>query len=289
MKTYIDCYPCFLRQAISATRYAGGSPEQLWEVMTKTLAALQVQPFDTTPPDIGTVVHRIVRETLNVQDPYQEEKRKATRKALECYPKLKDLLQGDERIETAVRISIAGNIIDLGVSSSYDDLDQTLDRVLHQTMAIDHLDAFLKRLQRAKSILYIGDNAGETVFDRVLIEALPVPVTYVVKGSPVLNDATLEDALEAGLDQCATIVSNGSDAPGTVLPMCSEEFRELFAQAELVIAKGQGNYETLSEEGDKVFCLLQVKCPVIAGDIGVPVGSIVIRQADRRTGGPADR
>jgi len=126
--------------------------------------------------------------------------------------------------------------------------------VLHQPFAINHLDAFIKRLQRAKSILFIGDNAGEKVFDRVLIEALPIPVVYAVKGGPTLNDATLDDAMEA----------------------------------ELIIAKGQGNYETLSDRGEKVFCLLQVKCPVIAADIGAPEGSIVIQQADRRTSEKAD-
>ena len=112
----------------------------------------------------------------------------------------------------------------------------------------------------------------------MLVETVQVPVTYVVKGTPVLNDATLEDALMAGLDQCATIVSTGSDIPGTVLEQCTPEVRSLFDQATLVIAKGQGNYETLSEAGDKVFNLLQVKCPVIAGDIGAQVGSIVVRQ-----------
>lgn len=283
MKTYVDCYPCFLRQAISAARYGHGDETQLQTIVQRTLEALQIQPLGATPPEIGAIVHRIVRETLGVEDPYLEEKQKATRQALQSYPQLKTLIGHQDQLETAFRISIAGNIIDLGISSAYDNLDATVQRILHQPFAINHLDAFRERLQRVKAILFIGDNAGETVYDRVLIEALAVQVTYVVKGSPVLNDATLEDALEAGLDQCATIVSNGSDAPGTVLPVCSPGFRKIFEEAELVIAKGQGNYETLSESGEKVFCLLQVKCPVIAGDIGVPVGSIVVKQAERGT------
>ena len=249
--------------------------------MQQTLEALHRQSPGATPPEIASVVHRIVRDHCGVADPYREEKHKATRKALELYPELTRLVDSkppEEALETAVRISIAGNIIDLGVSSAYDDLEQTLERVLHQPFAINHLPAFLNMLDQAKSILFFGDNAGETVFDRVLIERLQVPVTYVVKGTPVLNDATLEDALMAGLDQCATIVPNGSDIPGTVLDRCTPEVRSLFSQATLVIAKGQGNYETLNESGDKVFNLLQVKCPVIAGDIGAQVGSIAVRQ-----------
>jgi len=249
--------------------------------MQQTLVALHKQPPGATPPEIAAVVHRIVRDHCGTDDPYREEKHKATRQALGLYPELMRLVASkppEEALETAVRISIAGNIIDLGVSSMYDDLEQTLERVLHQPFAINHLPAFLDLLGRAKSILFFGDNAGETVFDRVLIETLRVPVIYVVKGLPVLNDATLEDALMAGLDQCATIVPNGSDIPGTVLERCTPEIRSLFDQATLVIAKGQGNYETLSESGNKVFNLLQVKCPVIAGDIGAAVGDIVVRQ-----------
>jgi uncharacterized protein with ATP-grasp and redox domains len=150
--------------------------------------------------------------------------------------------------------------------------------VLAQPFAIDDGMAFREALARADRALYLADNAGETVFDRALIEWLDVPVTYVVKGGPTLNDATVEDALAAGLDRVAEVVSNGTDAPGTILARCSEEFRRLYDEAELVIAKGQGNYETLSEEGPKVFFLLQAKCPVMARDAGVPVGSIVLKR-----------
>jgi uncharacterized protein with ATP-grasp and redox domains len=127
-------------------------------------------------------------------------------------------------------------------------------------------------------VLYLADNAGETVFDRLLIETLDVPVIYAVKGGPILNDATQEDALAAGIGRAAEVISSGADAPGTILSRCSGEFRQLYDRSELIIAKGQANYETLSEEGARVFFLLQVKCPVIARDVGTPVGSIVLRR-----------
>jgi uncharacterized protein with ATP-grasp and redox domains len=180
-----------------------------------------------------------------------------------------------------VRLSIAGNIIDLGPAREYE-LWNTVERVLVQPFAIDDRAAFQAAIARAGQVLYLADNAGETVFDRVLIETLDLPVTYAVKGGPVLNDATREDALAAGVNQAADVISTGSDAPGTVLDRCSERFRQLYEQAELVIAKGQANYETLSQEGPKVFFLLQTKCPVIARDVGVPVGSIVLKQGQRQ-------
>jgi uncharacterized protein with ATP-grasp and redox domains len=133
-------------------------------------------------------------------------------------------------------------------------------------------------LHESPAILYLADNAGETVFDRVLIEHLDRPVTYVVKAAPIINDATFEDAVAAGIDRIAEIIDNGSNAPGTLLDQCSEAFLESFHQAELIIAKGQANYESLSREPAPIFFLLQAKCRVIARDLGVATGDIILRQ-----------
>ncbi len=280
MQTYLDCYPCFLRQALSSARRVGADSETQHAVIQSVLALLQDFPPGATPPEIAYRVHRIVRGKIGAGDPYREAKAESTRRALAIYPRLKELVaRGDDPLDVAVRLSIAGNIIDLGVSDHHDDLWTTVERVLGQPFAIHDDESLRKRLAEADHVLFLADNAGETVFDRVLVESLSVPVVYAVKGGPTLNDATLDDALAAGLDGCATLVSNGADVPGTVLSLCSEEFRRRFHAAPLVIAKGQGNYETLSDAGPKVFCLLQVKCPVIGRDIGAPEGSIVLRQS----------
>jgi len=278
MKTYLDCYPCFLRQALDAARKAGASERQQHTILDRVLDVLkQVEPL-STPPEIGDRVHRIVRQETGDSDPYRAAKETCTRQALALDPRLETLLgEADDPLEVAVRLSIAGNIIDLARNQEYD-LWDAVKQVLAQPFAIDDRAAFREALSRVGRVLYLADNAGETVFDRVLIETLDVPVVYAVKGGPILNDATREDALAAGVDQVAEIVSTGSNAPGTILDRCSEEFRHLYDEAELVIAKGQANYETLSEEGERVFFLLQVKCPIIARDVGVPVGSIVLKQ-----------
>ena len=289
MRTYLDCYPCFLRQALHAARMAGADEHQQQVVLDLVLDLLrQIEP-SSTPPEIGDQVHRLVRQEVSDDDPYRAIKEASTRHAQSLYPRMKALLvEADDPLDVAVRLSIAGNIIDAAPDREYD-LWDTVERVLVQPFAIDDGGAFREALARVDQgvgttpVLYLADNAGETVFDRVLIEALDIPVTYAVKGGPTLNDATREDALAAGVDQVAEVVSTGSDAPGTVLDRargraCSDEFRRLYDNAELVIAKGQANYETLSEEGPKVFCLLQTKCPVIARDVGVPVGSIVLSQ-----------
>ncbi len=282
MRTYFDCYPCFVRQAIGAARYTGADEERQFAILKGVLGLLQNLERDTNPAEIGYRVHRYVREQGAFEDPYGKVKAESTRQALHLYPQLKDLVAGsDDPLDMAVRLSIAGNIIDFAVSDRMANLDRAIANAINLPFVIDDLQKLRERLQKAGEVLFLADNAGETVFDRVLIEAIDVPVTYVVKGGPILNDATLDDAREAGLDTCATLVSNGSEAPGTILELCSPEFRRLFDLAPLVIAKGQGNYETLSDAGEKVFCLLQVKCPIIGADIGAPVGSLVVRQCSQ--------
>ncbi len=280
MRTYVDCYPCFLRQALTATRMAGGTDVVAWQAIHHVLGLLRDVPDGATPPVLADEVHRLVREVTGHGDPYAGVKASTTAAALALYPRLTDLVASSpDPFETAVRVAIAGNVVDLAVGDDVPDLWQTVERVLAAPFAIDDLDALRAAVATADHVLYLADNAGETVFDRVLVETLPVPVVYAVKGGPVLNDATAADARAAGLHGCATVVDTGSDAPGTTLALCSQEFRAAYAAAPVVIAKGQASYETLSDAGPHVFCLLQVKCPVIARDAGVPVGSVVVRRS----------
>ena len=282
MRTYLDCYSCFLRQALSAARRAGADEDQQRLILQRTCAELQALPETATPPQIAERIHRLVRAEVDHSDPYLAAKQEATRAALERYPVLREHVRtADEPLDAAIRISIAGNIIDFGIFETYD-LDATVDRVLTQPFAIDDRPRLRAALADAREVLFLADNAGETVFDRVLIEALDRPVCYVVKGSPVINDATREDAQAAGIDAIAEVMDNGSDAVGTLVERCSTAFRARLAAADLVIAKGQANYESLSSGpppcGAPIFFLLQAKCSVIAAELGVATGSIIARQ-----------
>ena len=279
MKTYLDCYACFVRQALQATRMVGLGPRRQEEIVKEVLKTLiDIDPA-STPPEIGGLIHQLVRKEAGDQDPYQAAKEESTREALALYPAMKQLLEtSDNPFETAVRLSIAGNIIDFAIVERPDDLWQTVERVLDQDFARDDVQELEQACSQADWVLFLADNAGETVFDRLLIEQIDVPVYYAVKGQAIINDATYQDAVDAGVDQIAEIISNGSDMPGTILSTCSPDFRERFREAEVIIAKGQANYETLSEKGDRIFFLLQTKCPVIARDVGVPIRSIVAKR-----------
>jgi len=278
MKTYIDCYPCILRQAVEAARMAKATPSQEHEIVLKALDILRFLPEGTTPPAIGTQVHRIVREITGIQDPYAEVKQEATVKVVSMLPKLQKIIDSsDDRLETALRLSIAGNIMDFGPNPNYD-LWEIIQKALTQDIAVNDLPILRERLGTAESILFLGDNVGEHVFDKLLIKELPLPVTYVVRGDAVLNDVTLKDAQAVGLDKVAKIVDNGARVPGTILSKCSKEFRERFNDADLILAKGMGNYETLSEVKAPIFFLFQVKCPIIGLDIDAPTGSTVVKK-----------
>ncbi|MDY6866986.1 MAG: ARMT1-like domain-containing protein [Chloroflexota bacterium] len=278
MQTYIDCYPCVLRQAIEAARMANATPSQEREIVLKALDILRSLPEGLTPPAIGTQVHQVVREITGNQDPYAEVKQQATKNALSMLPRLKEILDSsDDRLETAVRLSIAGNIMDFGPNPDYD-LWEVIEEMLTQDFGVNDLPILRHSLELANSILFLGDNAGEHVFDKLLIEALPIPVTYVVRGGAVLNDVTLDDALAVGIDEVAEVIDNGARVPGTILSLCNRDFQERFQSADLILAKGMGNYETLSEVPAPIFFLLKMKCPVIGRDLGAPAGSMVVKK-----------
>jgi len=184
----------------------------------------------------------------------------------------------------AVRLAIAGNVIDLGVKSNLNEsqIHEAIETCLTEPLEGD-LKQFAAAITGATRILYLTDNAGEIVLDRLLIEQLPrEKVTVAVRGTPVINDATRTDAETAGITGLVPVIDNGSDAPGTILEDCSGVFRRHFAEADLIIAKGQGNYETLREVPRPLYFLLRVKCPVLAQDLGCPVGRLVLRPAWRR-------
>ncbi|MBM4430427.1 MAG: DUF89 family protein [Chloroflexi bacterium] len=278
MKTHLDCYACLLRQALSVARKAGCDEETQLAVMKSVLQGLQEVRTDLPPPFTTTQIHRMIREKLPGRDPYLALKERSTQKALALYPWLKELVEGaGDPLEMAMRLAIAGNIIDFGPADDYD-LVSSVERAISEPLAVNDVEALREAIENTDQVLYLADNAGETVFDRVLIEQIPVPVYYAVKNSPVLNDATEEDAVAAGIEQYARIVSTGSDTVGTILECCSEEFKRLYDQAEVIIAKGMGNYETLSTGGSRLFFLLQAKCEPVARDMQVPVRSLIVRR-----------
>ena len=277
MKTYLDCFPCFLNQALRAGRIATDDDKKIKRLLDEVGMMLRDIPLESTPPESGRLLYRKVSEITGNLDPYKKIKSESTKKALSLYPSLKSQIErSKDRLLTAIRIAIAGNVIDFGANWNFD-IENEIDEALEKDFAICDYNRFKDYLNETSEILYIGDNAGECVFDRILIEEMKKPVKYIVRDIPIINDATYEDAVQAGIDKVATILSSGTDAPGTILKTCSSKFKELYNNSKFIISKGQGNYEALSNERRPIFFLLKTKCHVIANDIGINEGDIILK------------
>jgi len=285
MKTYLDCIPCFFKQGLDAARIITQDKVIQKKILDEIAMVVPEFSLNSTPPEMGRIIHKIVRKFTHSSDPYKKIKDKYNKAALKLYPELKKKVRkSKDPLLTAIKIAIAGNVIDFGVNEVRKkiNLGKELKNTLEQNFAILDYDKLKNCLEKTKEILYLGDNTGEIVFDRILIEELPQKVIYVVRDKPIINDVTIEDALFCRIDKVAKVISSGCDAPGTILRYCSKEFLNYYTKTKLIISKGQGNYETLSEEKRPIFFLLKAKCPVIARNLGCRVGDIILKTQGSR-------
>ena len=290
MKTYLDCIPCFFKQALEASRLALASESIQKKVIDRVAKAILKFPLKLSPPHMGRIIYKIVIEETKDKDPFYYLKQKSNRLALKLYPKLKQkVFHSKDRLFVAVELAIAGNIIDFGVKNSLK-VEEELKHFLkgnfninfqHKKGAFDY-QKFKKDINTAKTILYLADNAGEIVFDRVLIEEIKrnwpdKKIFYVVRDKPIINDVLKEDAKFCGIDKIIPVISSGSDAPGTILKLCSASFLKLSKKSDLIISKGQGNFESLSGSKRPIYFLFRAKCPIIAEDIGCELGDVILK------------
>jgi uncharacterized protein with ATP-grasp and redox domains len=270
-----------MTQALRAGTAAGASGKARWDIMKRTAALIAGHSADTPPPYLGKAVQDAVMRFSRNRDPYLKEKEKYNRTALKYYPALKkEVLRSKERLLAAVKVAITGNVIDFGSDWKFDIHSEIKNIFRHKPAVFDYRE-FKSALSKAKNILFLGDNAGETVFDRVLVETMkelyPVEVVYAVKEKPILNDALLKDAVFAGLHKCAKIISSGSSLPGTPTGGGTKEFLLKYNSADIIISKGMGNFELLDTEKRPIFFMLKAKCPVVAAEIGTQLGSMVLK------------
>lgn len=283
MKVYYECAPCFLRQAKEALDLATDDRSLKMEIMEELIGVVYSDfNKEAVSNVVGTKIHRIIKDRTGNGDPYLLEKRKGNEIALKFLPMIKDMLKDKNELETYVKAAIVGNIIDFGALGVNFDIENGIIENMEKEIKLNQVFELENELHSAKNVLYLADNNGEIVFDKLLIEKLKeydVEVTVALKEKPILNDAGIEDAVQIGLDKVANLVSLGTDSIGILYADMSEEFREIFNAADIVISKGLGNYEGLTamELGKKpVFCLLNAKCNPIAKDICVELGDNVV-------------
>ncbi len=278
MEIYLDCLPCVMRQVLEASRMSTDNAEHQQKIMEEGMRLLSEYKKYTCSPDIVRDMHQIVMRITGVQDPYRKIKDRDIATALKLYPFLVDFLKSkDDKLYWLLKIAATGNILDSALFSN-NDVESTIEKELNMEFAICDIAAFREKLRLARTLLIIGDNAGETVFDRVFTEQFPhLDIYYAVRSSPVINDATIDDAYASGIGESVKIISCGCDTPGVMLDRCSAEFMDLLDKADIVLSKGQGNFESLSDSGREIFYLLKAKCPVIADNIGVSLFDYVFK------------
>ena len=278
MKTSVDCLPCFLRQSLQVARICDCSPDLQLKIVKRIAAIISAIDVNASPPANARQVYQTIADMTGCEDPYLSVKKTSNNEAKKVITGLRlEISSSRNELLAALCFAIAGNIIDYGAYEIFD-IEQALEKSRKKLLAVDHsaqLMDHVARLKQGATVLYLADNSGEIVYDSLLIEYLyrqGFTITVAVKDGPIINDALQEDALFAGLDKYARIISNGSRCPGTVLDRCSEDFLELFNTADLVIAKGQGNFESLSEVEREIFFLLTIKCTVAARHMAELVG-----------------
>ncbi|MDI9624242.1 MAG: DUF89 domain-containing protein [Methanothermobacter sp.] len=283
MRVYYECAPCFLRQAKEALDLATDDEKLKLKVMKKIISLLDSKFREgAISNEIGTAVHRLIKKMTGNKDPYAHEKKRCNKIARDFLPIARKFLEDNENLEDFVKVAITGNIIDFGALGLDFNHEKVVIESLNSPLQINHTNILEDDLKKFKEVLYLADNTGEIIFDRLLIEKLldyDVNVTVAVKDKPILNDACKEDALKAGLNKLADIVTTGTDSVGVIYHEFSNEFKEIFDNSQIIIAKGLGNYEGLTEaplDNKSVFCLLNAKCTAIAKDIGVKIGSNVM-------------
>jgi len=288
VKTSLECIPCFFKQAQDAAKLAGADKSTQKKIFKNLANELLKFDLKECPTAMGMLLYKLVRQITGNNDPFRKIKQKSNKLALGLYPRLKEKIENSkDRLLTAVELAIAGNIIDYGVKSSFN-IKQEIDKIFaeedkvirKESKTLFDYPAFKRDITRAKRVLYIGDNAGEIVFDRILIEELKnKEIIFAVREEPIINDALMEDAKFCGIDKYARVISTGCNAPGAILKFCTKKFRKVFEKAEFIISKGQGNFEALVGEKAPIFFLFRAKCPVVSKYLNCKLGDIILKRA----------
>lgn len=285
MDAKVECIPCVFRQALATARCITDDPEVHENILHRVAEIYSTKKVKSTPAHFSQTVYEIIAEITGVRDPYAKEKKEFNELALEMVPECeKALEESHDPLETAAHLAVAGNIIDLGIGKDLD-IHGTLENALHVPFTHNDLPLLKEDLKTATSLLYVGDNAGEIVFDRVFIQTLQklfpeLKITFVVKSGPIINDATMEDAIAVGMTDICDVIETGSACVGAPMDKVSDEFKKIFYDVDLVISKGQGNFETLSSVTDQImYFILKAKCDLVAKELGVSFGNSVLKKS----------
>ncbi len=289
MKFELECTNCIINQVNQVAKIKRLEKDESFKLLKKSLISIENQDLSKSSPEVYGNVWKMITDYFNGEDIYKDIRADYNKKFMEFIPAIEKAIENNENpLKMALATAIQGNLLDLAITKSFsiDALIEAIEKIEHTPFALDDSDELLETIKNSKTILYVGDNCGEIVFDKLFIETIKkqypnVEIFYVVRGKSAVNDVLKRDALQVGMDEFATIVENGDSSLGTVLDRCTDELNELYRDVDLVIAKGQGNYESLSETPrDNLYYLLLTKCHLIAEAFDVDKMSIVCAKSE---------
>lgn len=289
MKAYPECYTCVFEQSLRVLRKSefGNDDEKVWNALLRVANNVKDVPYGLTPAQLAEHFYPLLSEITGMRDPYAEEKKRSNELMLSIYEDLENyILDSPNPLIVAIKASIAGNTIDFGIPEfDPDNIEQEILRVVkNEEFAINDSEDFLAALKDSKKLLYVHDNCGEVVMDKLLMKLIKrffpsIVIISVVRGGPIINDVTLEDAKRIGLEEFAKIITTETKLPGLVPELMTKQLKKEWEEADIIVSKGQGNFEGIEDISDgRVFFLLKAKCDVIAKHLKVPKGSLIIKR-----------
>lgn len=290
MKARPDCIVCMFQQALKTARVVSASEEEHLRVLSRIAELVAAPDLEQTPAALSKPAYEAVAEITGHSDPYRDNRRETNRLALRILPRVRALVGASPNpLQTALQAAAAGNVIDQGIGHRFD-IEKDVEKIMTIDFAVNAIDDFRTELQPGRKLLYLGDNAGEIVLDTLLVEQLlarGVDVTYTVKSGPIINDALRGDAEEAGMTDLVRVIETGSNDIGVNWNNVSAEFKEAFDEADVILGKGHGNFETCNDRPENIYFLLKAKCAMVARELGVQLGDLVFKRANQQSAGSA--
>ena len=276
-----DCLVCLMNQMLRVTKTLNCDDESSAKIIEESAKVISKLDMAQTPPSAAAILYPDISKKLNSNDPYFLKKLESTKKALELLPIAKEKIdESKNRLDSALRAAVAGNVIDFATEVLFD-LKKEIEKIFTAEFAIDDKELFLEELKEAKRVLIIGDNVGEHIFDKLMMETISkeypnLKIEYMVRGCPIINDVTVKEAKDAGIDKVAEIIDSGVDTPGFVYERANIAGKESYDKADIILSKGMGNFECLeSIEESRIYFLFKVKCSVVANRIDKEVGDLI--------------
>ena len=278
-----ECVECIINQSARVASHITKDEKLKSKLISNTKKLSKDFNFQSSPPVVAQKVYEELATIANKTDLYDEVKKQSTTKALELLPKLEDIINSSkDKVKASLRVAVAGNVIDLASEIEFD-VEDEVSKISSVNFARDDFDTLIQKIEKASTLLYIGDNVGEHIFDFLAIKTLKqkypkLKIYFMVRGSYIINDVTFENTKDLDFSKYCEVIDSKVPTPGFVYDLASKESQELFDKADVVITKGMGNYECLTPTHRKNLAyLLKVKCNVVASHINLQLGDLVCK------------